>query len=149
MYPFYNNYNVDYRQTEKLVSDAEKAINGEYSAIQCYANLAKMAPTEKQRKQILEIRKDEKRHFQQFVQIYASLTGKQPQPKINEGCPNTYIKGLEFALQDEQNTVDFYHEVADETSNQYIKEAFRRAASDEQNHAVWFLYFLFKQGKQR
>lgn len=149
MYPYYNNYNGNERQTEKLVSDVEKAINGEYSAIQCYAHIAKLAPTEKERTQILEIRKDEKRHFQQFVQLYQSLTGKQPQPKINEGCPNTYVKGLDFALQDEQNTVDFYHEVADETSNQFIKEVFRRAAADEQNHAVWFLYFLFKQGKHR
>ena len=27
----------------------------------------------------------------------------------------------------------------------FIKEVFRRAAADELNHAVWFLYYLFKQ----
>jgi rubrerythrin len=146
MYPFMNNYNVSYRQTDKLVSDIERAINGEYSAIQCYANIARMASSEQVRNQILEIRKDEQKHFNQFVQIYTSLTGRQPQPKIMEGCPNNYREGLEFALLDEQKTVDFYQEIADETNNQFIKEVFRRAAADEQNHAVWFLYYLFKQG---
>lgn len=145
MYPFKNNYNVNYRQTDKLVSDIERAINGEFSAIQCYANIARMAPTEQVRNQILDIRKDEQKHLQQFVQIYTSLTGRQPQPKIVEGCPNNYREGLEFALLDEQKTVDFYLDISDETNNQFIKEVFRRAAADEQNHAVWFLYYLFKQ----
>lgn len=136
--------NVIYRQNQKLISDIEKAINGEYSAIQCYSNISRMAPTEQVRNRILEIRKDEQKHFQQFVQIFTSLTGHQPQPKIVEGCPNNYRQGLEFAFQDEQKTVDFYLEIADETNNQYIKEVFRRAAADEQNHAVWFLYYLTK-----
>ncbi|AEH48977.1 rubrerythrin family protein [Parageobacillus thermoglucosidasius] len=148
MYPFFSSYNVMYRQSKKLLNDIERAINGEYSAIQCYANLANLALTEKERKQILEIRQDEMRHFQQFARIYASLTGRQPQPKMMEACPDAYLEGLEFALQDEQKTVDFYLDIAAETSNQYIKEAFRRAAADEQNHAVWFLYFFAKQ-KQR
>ncbi|AIE61747.1 ferritin family protein [Bacillus methanolicus] len=139
-----NNYNLTYRQNDKLVSDIEKAINGEYSAINCYAKLANLTSNENQRKQILEIRQDEKRHFQQFRQIYVSLTGNQPQPKITEECHDVYLNGLELALQDEQRTVDFYLEIADETTNQYIKEVFRRAAADEQNHAVWFLYYFLK-----
>lgn len=142
MDPYSNNNNMMYRINEKLVRDIEKAINGEYSAINCYAKLAGLASEEKQRQQILEIRQDEIKHFQQFVQIYVGLTGVQPQPKIIEECPNLYLEGLKFALQDEQNTVDFYLDIADETSNQHIREVFRRASADEQNHAVWFLYFL-------
>jgi rubrerythrin len=149
MYSYLNNYNLVYRQNEKLVSDIEKAINGEYSAINCYSKLANLASKENERKQILEIRQDEIKHFQQFGQIYVSLTGRQPQPKVIEECPNVYLIGLEFALQDEQKTVDFYLDIAEEASNQYIKEVFRRAAADEQNHAVWFLYYLFKQGQLR
>ncbi|SFA71313.1 MULTISPECIES: ferritin-like domain-containing protein [unclassified Bacillus (in: firmicutes)] len=144
----YNQYEW-YRQTNKLLNDIEKAINGQYSAIQCYAKLAQMAPNEKERNQILEIRKDEKRHLRQFKLIYQSLTGKQAEPKLLEGCPNNYLDGLEFALLDEQETVDFYHGIASETSNSYIKDAFTRAASDEQNHAVWFLYFLTKHWKKK
>jgi rubrerythrin len=133
-----------YRQNEKLASDIEKAINGEYSAINCYAKLANLASKENERKQILEIRQDEINNFQQFTQIYTSLTGRQPQPTIIEECPDLYRNGLEFALQDEQQTVDFYLNIADETNNPYIKEVFRRAAADEQNHAVWFLYYFSK-----
>jgi rubrerythrin len=40
--------------------------------------------------------------------------------------------------------VDFYLEITDYTTSSYIKEVFRRAAADEQNHAVWFLYYFSK-----
>lgn len=82
-----------YRQNEKVVSDIEKAINGEYSAINCYVKLANLASKENVRNQILEIRQDEIKHFQQFGQIYVSLTGRQPQPKIIEECPDMYLRG--------------------------------------------------------
>lgn len=128
----------------RFMKDLEKAINGEYSAIYCYAKLANLAEKENIRKQILEIRQDEIKHFQQFESIYVSLTGKRPQPTLTEKCRDDYKRGLEFALQDEQQTVDFYLEIADYTTSPYIKEVFRRAAADEQNHAVWFLYYFFK-----
>ena len=145
MYPYTNYNDAIFRQSTKLISDVEKAINGEYSAINCYAKLANMASNEIEKNRILEIRQDEIKHFNQFVQIYVSLTGKQPQPKIVEGCPDVYLAGLEFALQDEQKTVDFYMEIADDSTDQHIKEVFRRAAADEQNHAVWFLYYFAKR----
>ncbi|KFN02285.1 ferritin-like domain-containing protein [Bacillus clarus] len=144
MHFYPNDYNLLYRQKEKLIRDIEKSINGEYSAINCYAKLATLAQEVGERNQILEIRQDEIKHFQHFVQIYINLTGKQPQPKIIEECPTLYLSGLEFAIQDEQKTVDFYLEISDETTNQYVKETFRRAAADEQNHAVWFLYYFAK-----
>lgn len=144
MYPFTNYYDALYRQTNTLVSDIEKAINGEYSAIECYARLANLARNQKEREQILEIRQDEINHYQKFVQIYHTLTGGPPQPKLNEECPNVYVKGLETALEDEQKTVDFYLEIADKATDPYVKEVFNRAAKDEQNHAVWFLYYFTK-----
>lgn len=134
-------------RNEKMRKDLERAINGEYSAINCYTKLANLASKEKERNQILEIRQDEIKHFQQFSQIYLSLTGKQPHPKIIEECPNVYVNGLEFALQDEQRTVDFYLKISDKTTDPYMKEVFRRAAADEQNHAVWFLYYFLKSKK--
>ncbi|QUG84678.1 ferritin-like domain-containing protein [Bacillus nitratireducens] len=139
-----SNYQDWYRQNAKLISDIEKAINGEYTAINCYAKLANMAPNEAERKQILEIRNDEIRHFHHFVQIYTNLTGRQPKPQIMENCPNTYLQGLEFAIQDEQKTVDFYLEISDEAADESMKELLRRIAADEQNHAVWFLYYFVK-----
>ncbi|HGH7174094.1 TPA: ferritin-like domain-containing protein [Bacillus wiedmannii] len=139
-----SNYYDWYRQNDKLIGDIEKAINGEFSAINCYTKLANMAPNAAERNQILEIRNDEIKHFHQFVQIYTNLTGQQPKPQITEECPNTYLQGLEFAIQDEQKTVDFYLGIADETSDAHLKELLRRIAADEQNHAVWFLYYFVK-----
>jgi rubrerythrin len=144
MYPYIHRFTNFNEQSDKFIRDIEQAINGQYSAIQCYAKLAEMAPTDKERKQILEIRNDEIKHYQQFTQIYVSLTGMQPNAKMMEECPDTYIEGLTYALEDEQKTVDFYLDIAEETNNPYIKEVFHRAAADEQNHAVWFLYYFIK-----
>ncbi|AIE58854.1 MULTISPECIES: ferritin-like domain-containing protein [Bacillaceae] len=145
MNPYSDYYELSNRQNDKLVKDIEKAINGEYSAIQCYEKLANLAPSSKERNQILEIRQDEIRHFQQFTQIYVSLTGRQPKYKLIEECPNTYKEGLEFAFLDEQETVDFYLDISEQTSDPYIKGVFHRASADEQNHAVWFLYYLSRK----
>jgi rubrerythrin len=145
MYPYTNYHDALFRQSNKLISDVEEAINGEYSAINCYARLANLTSNENEKNRILEIRQDEIKHYNQFVQIYVGLTGRQPQPKIAEGCPDIYLEGLEFAIQDEQKTVDFYMEVSDDSTNKHIKEVFRRAAVDEQNHAVWFLYYFSKR----
>jgi rubrerythrin len=141
MYPYYYHY----RQNEKLLNDLTKAINGEYTATQCYARLAQMAPNQEQREQINEILNDEKKHLQQFSQIYSTLTGRQPQPQMAEECADTYLGGLEASLKDEQMTTDFYQEIADEATDPAVKEVFRRAAYDEQNHAVWFLYYFTKE----
>jgi len=142
MYPVHYSYYIDPRQTNQLINDIEKAINGEYNAIQRYEKIAQLAHTDKEKKQILEIREDEQKHFKQFVRIYMQLTGKKPQPKATKDCPNSYRKGIELALREEQQTVDFYLDIADKSNSPFIKEIFRRAAADEQNHAVWFLYFL-------
>ncbi|WP_433618809.1 ferritin-like domain-containing protein [Paenibacillus cellulositrophicus] len=139
---YYYDYNYRTDLDLSLLNDITKAINGEYSAIACYEGLARLAPTDDARKQILEIRQDEIKHLNVFSQIYTAMTGKQPTPQIVESCPSDYRAGLNFAFKDEQDTVDFYQEIADKAINPQIKEAFKRASTDEQNHAVWFLYFL-------
>ena len=132
------------KPTKDLVKQVQMAINGEYSAIKCYEKLAKLAPTEEEREQILEIRQDEISHFKQLVLIYTGLTGMDPRPKQTEICADNYKIGLETALKDEQHTVDFYLSIADETTNAAAKHFFERAAKDEQQHAVWFLYYYTK-----
>ncbi len=143
-YPFYlttlrNTFDVS------LINDIQKAINGEYGAIKCYEQLSRLAKTQVEKNQILEIRKDEIRHFEEFSRIYRELTGRQPVADSMEKCPEQYQEGVEFAFRDEQETVDFYLDIADKSQNPVIKETFRRAAADEQNHAVWFLYLLFNK----
>jgi rubrerythrin len=127
-----------------LSQDILKAINGQYNAIACYAKLAELAFTGEERKQILEIRKDEIRHYQVFSQIYIALTGTQPTPQMTETCPSNYVEGLQSSIKDEQETVDFYLDIAEKAQDPYTRDTFKRAAADEQNHAVWFLYYYTK-----
>lgn len=143
MYPYYYQL-IRYESDVRLVNEVMNAINGEYSAIACYDQLAQMAPNSDQRNKILEIRQDEVHHYQVFSQLYMRLTGRQPVAQITEKCPNEYVAGLEFALRDEQETVDRYLEISDQAHDPSTKELFRRAAADEQNHAVWFLYYYTK-----
>ncbi|MEY9971754.1 rubrerythrin [Lysinibacillus sp. RC46] len=152
MYPnqYYYHYAPQHNSTYPMVNDAQlvndiqKAINAEYSAVACYEKLAKMAPTEDEKNRILEIQKDEIRHLEEFSKIYMNLTGRKPSYQIIEECPDNYRAGIEFAFKDEQETVDSYLDIADKANDLMIKERFRRAAADEQNHAVWFLYFFSK-----
>ena len=69
MYPYTNYLDALTRQSNRLIRDLEKAINGEYSAIECYTKLANLAGKQTEREQILEIRQDEVKHYQQFVQL--------------------------------------------------------------------------------
>ncbi|KMJ58012.1 hypothetical protein AB685_14420 [Bacillus sp. LL01] len=138
---FYYPYYTRAQQDPSLIENISKAINGEYSAVACYEKLAKMSPDEETRKRILEIREDEMKHYNTFSQIYQSLTGKPATPELSEECPEDYQEALSASLKDEQETVDFYLDIADSTQNPYIRRVFKRAAADEQNHAVWFLYF--------
>jgi rubrerythrin len=129
------------RSNGQLIKDIEKAINGEYSAIICYEQLFNTAPNDEEKAVIKEIREDEIRHFQEFSKIYMSLTGRQPNPKEVEDCPKQYRKGLRSAFVDEQETVDFYLDIAENAQIPHIINTFKRAASDEQHHAVWFSFF--------
>ena len=110
----------------------------------CYAEMARMARSQREREVIEEIRQDEMKHFRDFSNIYVQLTGSQPQLAQLPACPTQYLQAIDEAFVDEQMTVDFYHSIANETLNPRVRSAFRRAAEDEQNHAVWFLYLMNK-----
>ncbi|RKQ30412.1 ferritin family protein [Oceanobacillus halophilus] len=136
-----------YQLNNEIISNLEKAINGEYSAIHCYEKLAQIAPTEEVKMQILEIREDERRHLSAFITTFTNITGQQPSPQLTEDCKETYREGLVTSFIDEQENVDFYLDMADKIQDPMIKEMFKRAAADEQNHAGWFSYFLMTNEK--
>lgn len=127
---------------QHLKQDILKAIHGEYSAISCYGKLLDVVPTEKIKEIVTEIRNDEITHFNQFCAVYTLMTNKQPVPKITEECPDNYEAIIRFAFEDEQETVDFYQTIADRANHPMIQQLFRRAAADEQHHAVWFLSLM-------
>ncbi|WP_051045251.1 ferritin-like domain-containing protein [Halalkalibacterium ligniniphilum] len=145
MPPWLLYYLTQERATPTLIDKVHQAVNGEYNAISCYEKMIQLAPTKMEKEIITEIRQDEYKHYQTFSTIYTNLTGQQPKPQLDEPCPPTYEEALKFAIEDEQHTVDFYMEVGDQAQNPHIKEVFYRAAKDEQNHAVWFLYFYTRR----
>ena len=126
----------------EVSEDIAKAINGEYTAIACYELLANQAPNDDIKNRILDIRNDEIRHYETFWYLYISLTGKEPTPTLTRTCPADYKSGVLASFKDEQETVDFYRSIARKTDNPIIRDAFTHASADEQNHAVWFLYFM-------
>jgi len=133
---------MDGQMQGSVLKDLRKAIDGEHDAICCYEVLVNQAPDEKIKKRILEILNDEIRHYEMFSHIYFCLTGQHYSPQKQTTCPPTYKEGINHAFHDEQETVDFYHEMARKIHDPWISHAFSDAASDEQNHAVWFLYFM-------
>ncbi|USK34468.1 ferritin-like domain-containing protein [Bacillus sp. F19] len=135
-----------YRANQAEIDQIAKALAGEYNAIQCYEQMANLAKNEEEKKQIMEIRNDEINHYQTFAAIYQNLSGMQYNPKQTEECPGDYFSALIAAFRDEQETVDFYLDIAENASSPYIRKQFKRASADEQNHAVWFLYY-FMQNK--
>lgn len=126
----------------EVLDNILKALNSEYNTIPCYELLANQAPNPDIKNRILEIRNDEIRHFETFWRLYISLTGNQPNLQITKQCPTDFNSGVLDAFIDEQETVDFYHDIARSANNPVIKDTFTQAAADEQNHAVWFLYFM-------
>lgn len=135
-----------YRANQAEIDQIAKALAGEYNAIQCYEQMANFAKNEEEKKQIMEIRNDEINHYQTFAAIYQNLSGMQYNPKQTEEWPGDYFSALIAAFRDEQETVDFYLDIAENASSPYIRKQFKRASADEQNHAVWFLYY-FMQNK--
>lgn len=122
-----------------LINDIAKAIQGEAHAISYYADLVALAPDRDTKEVFSEIREDEVKHYHTFLSIYQSLTGQSPQ--LSPGPrPENLEEGIKFAIRDEIETVDFYNSVADKAYDPTIREAFRRAALDEQQHASWFTY---------
>jgi rubrerythrin len=124
-----------------FIEQLTKAINGEYTAIHCYDQLAKLAPNPAHKERILAIREDELRHFEEFSALYYALTCSPPSPKMNQSCPRSFKQGVILSFQDEQETSDFYRQIADSSHLPYVKKTFGRASADEQRHAVWFLSF--------
>ena len=81
-------------------------------------------------------------HYETFSHLYISLTGKQATPQITIQCPADYKSGILASFIDEQEPVDFYHDIVRSTNNPVIKYAFTPTSADEQSHTVWFLYFM-------
>jgi rubrerythrin len=138
-------YDVYRQQPSQLAIDIERAIYLKYNAINCYAELSQMAPNNITKANILAIRQDDIKHYEAFRQIYRILTGINLEVKPTQICAKTWDEGIEAAFLNEQLESRFYLKLADESTNQDVKNIFYRAAMEDMIHASWFLYYIYKK----
>ncbi|MDG5789676.1 ferritin-like domain-containing protein [Evansella sp. AB-P1] len=136
-----SHYYASSGENRELLSHLITVINEEYTSIYLYKQMEKNAPTIKQKEVIKEIRQDEIRHFNQFSELYYSIKGEKYEPELLRKCPSNYLESLRDAFIDEQSATDFYLALSDQSFHPQINQMFQRASADEQNHAIWLLYF--------
>jgi len=124
-----------FAQVTKAVLDA---IIGEATAIDFYNRLLTAAPNQKHKENIHHALEDEKIHLQLFTQLYIALTGQQPIYQIKKEEFSNYNEGLRMAYEDELEAYENYRNAYLLTQDQYIRDVFFRAMTDENEHAMRF-----------
>jgi rubrerythrin len=149
-YPYQSRHVVSFQpalyrnngQYRKITDMILSGIKGEASAVQFYQQLAKAAPNEKAREDVLHALEDEKKHLKQFTDLYVMITGKRPVYKIEEVSFGTFKEGLERARKDELEAYEDYRNAYLATQDQVIRDVFFLAMTDEIEHALRFSFLL-------
>ncbi|PYZ98944.1 rubrerythrin family protein [Alteribacter lacisalsi] len=133
---------LPYGINREMIRNIARSIDDEYTAVICYEVLMQMAPDEYAANRIMRIREDKMRHYRMFSEIYTMITNRQHQPQMMRECPQDFREGSRAAFIDEQENVEVYLRIAEEADIPFVRRSYRRASSDDQNSAVWFLYFM-------
>lgn len=129
---------------QPLIANLEKAVNGEHQAIQKYEKLIELAPNKQFRNIIASILNDEQHHFKVFSEIYANLTNGKKVTLTDAVLPKSFMFGVEESVPDELGDSKFYQDTSLLTTNENMRRIFLNASHDEQRHATWFMYILYK-----
>jgi rubrerythrin len=125
----------EFAQITKVILDA---IIGEATAIDFYSRLISATPNQKHKDNINHALEDEKIHLNLFTQLYVALTGQQPIYQIKKEEFSNYNEGLRMAYEDELEAYENYRNAYLLTKDQYIRDVFFRAMTDENEHAMRF-----------
>lgn len=119
-------------------------ITAELGDAMLYTKLSKIAPTESARLLLLEFAKDEQAHAEEFMRIYKTMFGRSFNPEINSvELSGTYREILRDRVLDESGDFRKYGEQYIQTyQNIALKNAYYRARTDENVHALRLLYLL-------
>lgn len=121
-------------------------IDAELKDSALYRALSMMAPDDDDRQLLLEFSEDEYNHATAFRRIYRSMTGRSYNPTV--GTPQiigTYPDILRERILDESGDFRKYGEQYIQTkNNEELKNAYYRARTDENVHALRILYMLSK-----
>ena len=124
----------------------EEAIQSEKEDEMFYEYLLSVAPSEKQRNIIADIRDDERKHNKMFREIYYQMTGKDipPTHETSFKKPKSYLDGIEQALYGELGAVEKYRQILFGLSFLPYRNMLTEIYTDELKHASkWnFLYTL-------
>ena len=121
-------------------------IKAELGDAALYKELSKIAPNEDDRKLLIEFSNDEQSHADEFKKIYTMLTRETYNPEIQPPViTDSYRNVLRERVIDESGDFRKYGEQYIRTHmNNELKDAYYRARTDENVHALRLLYMLSK-----
>jgi rubrerythrin len=119
-------------------------IDAETGDAALYRELAKIAPKEEFRQLLLEFSDDEQLHADMFKSIYRKMFGKSYTPPVKQPIlTGSFDDILRERVLDESGDFRKYGEQYIETqNNDMLRDAYYRARTDENVHALRILYML-------
>ncbi|SFV06901.1 ferritin-like domain-containing protein [Alicyclobacillus macrosporangiidus] len=130
-------YGHDFKDRNMFISQLQKAINDEASAIAFYEVLEGMAPA-RYRDFVTHAREDEMVHLRMFHRLYRRLTGHEPSVQVRATRFSSYKEGLELAFRSELEAAEMYRDMYLSTRVPKVRDILFRAMTDEMEHAQRF-----------
>ena len=120
-------------------------IDAETKDAELYRELSRTAPDADDRRLLLEFSNDEQAHADEFKRIYRSITGRSYNPVVSPPVlEGSFDDILRDRVLDESGDFRKYGEQYAMTQNRALKNAYYRARTDENVHALRLLYMLSK-----
>jgi len=141
-----NCYGYVNHNQEMILNMILQSISGERSDELFYQQLIQLAPTETDKKIIIGIRDDERKHNQMFRYIYQQLTCSIPYVSENMEQIETvtnYLEGIEKALLGELKAFEKYRTIYLNIQPQFRDMLFE-IMTDEIKHASYYNYLFAK-----
>jgi mannose-6-phosphate isomerase-like protein (cupin superfamily) len=129
----YNSYcRFDDSQAESILMSIQR----EVSAINLYERLEQTAHNQHHRNHILYALEGKKGHLKNFMDLYNSLTGEQPEFRVDPVAFYCYKDGLRIAYEMEIDACHVYQNHCQRNGNPYIQQVFRQAFVEKKESAT-------------
>lgn len=112
------------------------SIQREASAINLYERLAQTAHNQDHRNHILYALEGKKNHLKNFMEIYISLSGVQPEFRIDPVAFYCYKDGLRIAYETESEDSHTYQNLCQRSEHPFIQQVFIQACAEKKESAV-------------
>lgn len=137
------------RVSAEFIKKLEEAINGEATAIRFYGDLLNLVRGDRTAyDNVKHAYDDENKHFRAFVDLYVSLTGRQPSVRITPMRYTSLADAYRQAFFGELEAAELYSDMYLMTRDPDIRDIFFMAKNDEQEHAQRF-QFLYNRELRR